>query len=1226
MKHAALIALLLSVVSAAPSSVATENSSFAQALELGERLVASGDLVKARAQIDRALERDAKSPRAWALRAKWAEKAGDRDELVYALHTELRLMVAQRASTELTGALRARLLEADEVAVDLLGMNKRFIKELEPVAAAYEKEGRPHSAIRVHKQILALDPEYPSSLAAIDRISALPDPSLAGDAKPKDLLADVSDEWIREHDAEHATWEKRAKLERENYTTYTNAGYAVLVRAAEAMEQMNGFYREFFQYATEEEGGSVPRIDLNIFDKRQEYLDLGSPKPLEWSGGHFTGGSVETYVEGGGFEGMTQTLFHEAAHQFVSLATNAAGWLNEGIASFFEGCRILPNGTVLMNMPASGRLFDLATRMDKGWMSSASDGIDPADPSKSNPDKSPSFRIVLENEYAWGPPWYAPTWGVVFFLYNYQDPVDGRFVYRPSFRTYVDSSGGRVGKGAIKNFEEVVLAAPAPPIKGVDRKDVKQIPLPKTVDELNDIWRTWMLELRDEQIGKNEKKRPYLHWARCALLAKDSAAAQEHFEKGLVSTPDDLELLTEFSDFLARAKNTDRASKLLFEALRVLQTREPRDETAIKLIERLLAKYDNKRATLERVQREIAETAHAIVGRYRDAKLPLMVMDVSSRLGRDLNLPALFELYADAARTSGKSLHLWQLAYNEENLEGWDSADKTFTSNGMFLDADFGTEATKAFDYQVLGLDQLTAGDYSLEAQIAADSGAITFCGLAFGRKNASNFHAFVYFPPKAREAGSALASSAFVDLASFYGGTEAPKTWRHNAVETKIAKSDESTTGEWHKLRIDVAGPLVDAWFDGELVASHEFASADVLRGTFGLVTSKGKARFKEVRFLSRDPRDPTGKLEREVTMERIKQEGGGAIGGSWLGQVPPWPKVARWAQGERANWLEKGAVPQVLVLWSIQQNDLIAIDGWLNDFATRFASYGVEIVSVASPNDGGALDAYLKEHPFPGAVGVDLREGPGIGDSNKMFFTMRFNLPRVLLLDIDGEVVWEGDPGFSAAEPWSAGVESFVDLPLRELIAKRKLDQLMPWLEAWNKATAELHAGKLETAFATLVRSREFDASSLGQVREAQAKLAAFEHALANLAEVGAELGQQQREPALKQLIAWSKAAGKEPDKRALAALKSQLGAATHEHWERALKQLEGYRPKVEKDPALATELMTKLAGLKGAFVADLAERIRAAGTDSAALLAVFDAAPHLPAEWLAQTYFGW
>ena len=87
---------------------------------------------------------------------------------------------------------------------------------------------------------------------------------------------------------------------------------------------------------------------------------------------------------------MTRTLFHEAAHQFVSLATNAAGWLNEGLASFFEGCRILSNGTVLMNMPANHRLFPLVDRMEVGWMSSVDDGFDPADPSGSTPTKAPT--------------------------------------------------------------------------------------------------------------------------------------------------------------------------------------------------------------------------------------------------------------------------------------------------------------------------------------------------------------------------------------------------------------------------------------------------------------------------------------------------------------------------------------------------------------------------------------------------------------------------------------------------------------------------------------------------------------------------------------------------------------------------------------------------------------------------------------------------------------------
>ncbi len=133
---------------------------------------------------------------------------------------------------------------------------------------------------------------------------------------------------------------------------------------------MNAFYRRFFRYGTEKDGKNVPRIALHLFRTHDEYLKLGKGPPVEWSGGQFTGDSVET-AAGGGFDGMVGTLFHEAAHQFVSLSTTAAGWMNEGLASYFEGSRILANGTVITNLPANHRLFPLVQKMERGWMDSA---------------------------------------------------------------------------------------------------------------------------------------------------------------------------------------------------------------------------------------------------------------------------------------------------------------------------------------------------------------------------------------------------------------------------------------------------------------------------------------------------------------------------------------------------------------------------------------------------------------------------------------------------------------------------------------------------------------------------------------------------------------------------------------------------------------------------------------------------------------------------------------
>ena len=101
-------------------------------------------------------------------------------------------------------------------------------------------------------------------------------------------------------------------------------------------------------------------------------------------------------------------------------------------------------------------------------------------------------------------------------------------------------------------------------------------------------------------------------------------------------------------------------------------------------------------------------------------------------------------------------------------------------------------------------------------------------------------------------------------------------------------------------------------------------------------------------MRFLARHPRDPAALLERTVRMEKLRSSAKpGATGGSLLGQVPPWPKVGRWVQGKRESWEEAGPVPQMLVLWSIQQNDIIEIDAWLRDLAEKHETVGLEIVA---------------------------------------------------------------------------------------------------------------------------------------------------------------------------------------------------------------------------------------------------------------------------------------
>jgi hypothetical protein len=1181
---------------------------FQEALREADRTLEKNLPVEAKQWIDRALERDPRSPKAWALREKWAAHIGDRDEQVYAQYMQVRLAIAQKASKNEQKDLRAKLEASDPNAADVIDLRTRFVAKLLPVAERYEKELRPHSAIRIHRQILALDPDRSESEEAIQRLASARDPSLAESAKPKDLFADISDEWIQDFDTKHNTWESRAKEQREHYVTQTNTGYRVLIRAAEAMEQMNAFYREFFHYGTKDDGKQVSRIDLLIFKDHDEYLKLGSSPP-EWSAGIFTGSSVQTYLQPGGFESTVGVFFHECAHQFVGLATSAVGWLNEGLASFFEGCRILANGTVLMNMPANHRLFELASRMETGWMTGPTDGIDPKD-TKTLPTKSPTFRIVFENRYQWGPPWYAPTWGVVYFLYNYQDPVDGRFIYRPAFREFINKSGGRSGEGAVENFEEVVLAHPAPPTPDVDfSKVAKPVALPRKMDELDAVWKQWILDLRDEQAGNRDAVRPYLMWARNAITRRDFSDATEHFEKGLVATPYDVDLLFEFANHLAtRLQNLDRASKLVLQALQLLEGKQPPDEKAIRAAEKKLSEYDPARKTWEGIHQELIKAATAIAQRYYDQKLDMMCMEVSLTLARDLGAPDMYRIFEQAARRSGKTLALWQLAYNEKDLRGWGESDGTFMPDGVRMKSKFGAFDEKRFEYNFLTLDTVTSGDFSFEAEVMAERGKNLFCGLVFGRKSAESFHALVLHPgkndtdsrprtgpdkpekPEKKGEREVVNRNGKVDLTSFYGGGKFT-IWRSNGVDTSLPG--------WHKMRIDITGPIIDVWFDGKMVCSQTFPNLDVLRGSFGLITGPGEAEYQNIRYLSRTARDPGALIERELRMKRIEVTApaagpsGRSASGSYAELIPPWPTVKSWVQNPRSSWGEKGVVPTLLAIWSIQQNDRVPINTWLTSVAQKFSDIGLEVVSVVATDDGPKLPEYLKTHPFPGAVGVDYRKGRGYGDTFEAYAIPQFNLPRLLLLDIDHKVVWEGDPGFPLDAPWKEGDETYLDAPLQTLIERRNLRTLVPWRKAWvETGRAALRDGDLKTALPLLTQAKTFDAAVDPLVQEARSRIDALESALDSLDTVSRTLASAQTEPALEVLLSWADLLKKPVPAKARTALKPVLEGANAKGWKTARELARTTLPTLKsgKEADILGALAAKLRKLPGRLPADL------------------------------------
>jgi hypothetical protein len=608
-----------------------------------------------------------------------------------------------------------------------------------------------------------------------------------------------------------------------------------------------------------------------------------------------------------------------------------------------------------------------------------------------------------------------------------------------------------------------------------------------------------------------------------------------------------------------------------------------------------------------------------------------MLMDISWRFGRDLGLTDLFELYESAHRKSGKSLEIWKLAYDERSLEGWNVIPgAVFRASGPVLEAANGSFSEEGFDFQLLTLDTVIGGDFSMQAEVQAAKGEVNFCGLSFGGKNASNFHGLLYFPGKTVAAGGA--ETGFVDLMSSFGGGSS-KTWRHVPVGSDPRRGGDAprtTSGTpWRDMRLDVSGRNVEIYFDGELLATHEFGSIDVVRGSLGLVCGPGSARFRNIRYLAREASDRAADIHRRVRLEKLRPAEGGAVGGSYQDQIPPFPVVGRWVQGERTSWDEVGPVPQLLVLFSIEQNDLLPIDEWLTDLARQSADYGLKFVAIASPNDDAAIESYLAAHPMPGAIAVDRRETVGIGDSFELYDIRRFNLPRLILIDVNGRVNWEGDPGFEIGSFYDPSMASFLDDPLESLVEKRQLLAVAAWREGWERnGLPALVAGDLETALPLLQQSMDFVRGYYPDVDSAQSRLGAVQSSIRALAITAQSLEREQAEPALEVLMEWAPLFEVEIDRDLRKELKSFLAGRNLKDWTSCTRAVARFAKKKGKELENVAGLLTDLEKLEGRFPRELVQEVQAAAEagDAGALAELAASAELRPRDWLIREFFGW
>lgn len=1064
--------LLLLCLAMLPASGGGENPFLEKQIAAANRLLEAGKFVEARHEIERALERDDRHLGALRMWADVCVKGGDKDTAAYALHSWLSVVRAAEKATvnkKEVKAVEAALAGIDIESKTFRNLTDVYIKELLKIQKEHVKKGRFHSALGVLEEVLHIDPNNAEGLRLRKQIQR----EGGADVATEDLFAGtdptagVGADWIAENDPKHSEWKNAWRKETEYYRIRTNAGYMVLQTAGIAMDQMNQAYRRFFHY--KEDGGSIPKIDVHVFKNRDEYLTKGQGPPVEWSAGHFTGNAVETYVGGSegndGIRSMYSTLFHEAAHQFVSLTGKGGvpGWLNEAYASFFEGTTILSNGTVRWNRVNNGRLFAIAPRLEEGWMSDHTDGIRDPDGEWGSPTKAPSLRILIENEYQWGPPWYAPTWGVVYFLYNYRDPNTGIPVLRGPLHEYYLSGAGSVGLSRrIEHFEEMVLSGDNVPAK--------------TVDELNEIWAEWLLDLRDRQLGKGEPEDDLLHYSDLALERGDSELALQLLEEAILYAPDNPEILWEMAKVLEELGFDDRASSRYRSFAVEMEMRGMADDARYEQARNLMQELDPLFRKHRKLKLTLGEDGLELARSYRNRKMPRMAMEIARRMSASWSLPEALAFYTEVAKESGISLARWKIAYNELTLDGW-QPNKYYKAYGKLIDVfviDDPTIVTPpgSFQTQELAADVSFDADYSLESELRFGKEP-SFMGLCFGRKDGRNTHAVGLYPKGA------------LDVATKSGGNWLTRDHQQVAI-----------TPGWHKLRIDVVtqvGPqaVVDIYFDDLYLRSLEMPR-DSVRGSFGLITGTGDGQFRNIRILERDPHDPAARIERELGLKKRLEDPSTRTPGVFQGVAPPdyTELKGNWLQGEELKILDHFGHPMVLAFWTPHQDDLIPTSEYYAWLVEEWKQFDLEVITiVTNSHTAQQVKDWVADHPM---------EGVRILFDEQFLIYPAYNvgqggweIPRLLLIDVDGTVYWEGDPNLSLDAGWDPASPELtpLDLSIEALVAKRKLRELEELGASYEKGLSLFEQGLLRLSLETIAELANLDADFDIRVQDARA-----------------------------------------------------------------------------------------------------------------------------------------
>lgn len=602
-------------------------------------------------------------------------------------------------------------------------------------------------------------------------------------------------------DAKHATWEDAHEVKGKHYTVKTNMSIEMAEAILDAMEQMNAFYRQVFGY--KQRGGTMRRCVLRVYATRAEFDRYEAMSKKPGTKGFYASGenSVTTYdprtePRPRSIADLWSTLFHEASHQFTRTVwpNQIPTWLNEGTASYFEGARLLPNGTVAFNGIPDSRLRNLVASIERG---------------------SPTVRDVVSyfQPGSYEGSYYPFGWGLVYFCRNWEDESSRR----PYLDAYVEFMETYKGGGKHDVFERFVeYFVERPEVDGVE-----------SFEDFVALWEDWIRDLHALHFGGAEQADRLLERAARQVANGALDAARESFEWALRKRPGDARARSGLAGVLAELELEDAAlyhyRRLAESARRAADPAAPfcGEESARDCAERAAAAIvEIDRVTAEKLARSEAEAvgdalaaaeALAETGFRRAALWTLGAAEET--LAGDARLAAAREELA----ADGLDIRRWRRLPTDDTA--WERSEAFEAREGGIV-----ARAT-ALEFAFLRRDLPARFRYEVRVTPGAADGGFAAHGLIFGAD------------PSGEELFSVLPGGALAILRLVDGESEALRDF-----DRRVDDDAES-----YRLAVEVDPDGAEFFVDGDSVGS---LSGPGSQGRVGLFAQSRQVAFDELRL----------------------------------------------------------------------------------------------------------------------------------------------------------------------------------------------------------------------------------------------------------------------------------------------------------------------------------------------------------------------------------------